>query len=465
MRASVAAAWPAFCQRWEGRLSWMYLDTKRKVTTGTGNLIDSVAEAQALPWLRADGTRATPAQIEAEWRRVKALTALAPRSGWAFEDSATLHLSGATVDRLLKAKTAEFWAGLKRSLPAIESWPADAQLAVLDTAWQNGPAFLELRKLGRYVWRGTRAALLGLDFEAAASHVPDPHPDAGDDDQRDRAEARKRLYRNAAKVLALKLDPEVLWDTRTPTAPKVPAPVTPPQEKIMHHRTWGAFVRFRGAAVPPKTDLVLRAIPTTVVPTQGGLSDVVPESANTHVGIGAYDLSTRGMNRKRTRAYAAELIRSGECAYPRGGLFGSWFFVPHLHVVSDNCPRSSLHPEARVQLDDFKATPRRNGLAGHGRYVGPSTPLGSWETSPYNPKNIRELPKGERTYYVVSGTLQGLTIDRKPKGPGFVRKRGHKLVGVRLVRRWGRWNLVTRHGTYYAVKDRTQTYLSTTKPA
>lgn len=445
MHASVAAAWPKFCERWEGRLAYMYLDVKAKVTTGTGNLIDSVGAAQALPWLKADGARATPAEIEAEWRRIKARTDLAPKSGYAFAKVATLHLDAATLDRLLVDKSAEFWTRLAQSVPQLEAWPADAQLAALDTAWQNGPAFLDLKSSsGGYVWAGTRAALLGQDFAAAATHVPGTGA---------RADARKRLYRNAATVAALKLDRAVLWNEATPTAP--PTPPAPPKETVMHSTTWHAdYVRWRGVNLAPVSRDACLAIPSSAVPSQGGLSTSVRASANTHAGIGAYDLKVAGWSKAKILALCAELIRSGEAAFPRGGWFGSAMFSTHVHVVSTNVPRSALHPEARAQLDDFRAKPRRNGLAGHGRYVGPSTPLGSWSTSPYNPANVRE----ERgVMYVQSATLLGLDVDRNTKEH---KRRGDRVAYVRKVKRWGRWNVVTVRGRYFAISDKSQTYLA-----
>lgn len=207
MRSTVAFAWPTFCAQYEGICSWMYCDTKLKVTTGIGFLIDSVAAAQALPWWKADGKLASPAEVEVEWRRVKALTALAPRGGFAYASSAVLHIMRADIDRVLMEKTAQFWARLSETLPDIESFPADAQMAVLDEAWQNGPGFLDLRSGGNYVWAGTRAALLSQNFDLAADHVPGTGARAG---------RRRRLFHNAAEVVRLELDPERLWDADTP---------------------------------------------------------------------------------------------------------------------------------------------------------------------------------------------------------------------------------------------------------
>ena len=151
MRATVSAAWPAFCAQYEGRLSTIYLDTKGLATTGTGNLIDSVAAAQALPWLTKTGARATPAQIEAEWKQIKARQSIRSQGGYAYVKYATLHLDDATIDSLLFGVTSTFWARLSQTLPAISTYPADAQLALLDLSWQNGAGFLDLKSGSSYV--------------------------------------------------------------------------------------------------------------------------------------------------------------------------------------------------------------------------------------------------------------------------------------------------------------------------
>jgi len=223
MRPAVAKAWPVHVDHFEGTLSWMYLDTKYKVTTGVGNLIDSPAAARgAGTWYDTSGAVATPEEVDAEWRRVKALTGLAKQSGWAYRKSAELTLTWERVAELLLETTQRFWLGLIETWPAIDRGPADLQLAALDLAWQNGYDFLEVkdRDTGKYIWPNMRAAWLAEDWAAAANAVPGTG---------ERADSRKRLLRNAAKAIAVGADPEVLWDTATPIAP----PITHEENDIM----------------------------------------------------------------------------------------------------------------------------------------------------------------------------------------------------------------------------------------
>jgi hypothetical protein len=72
-----AAAWPAFCASYEGRCTWLYLDTKRLPTTGLGHRVFTVADMVALPWL-TKGTRKPPRRRRR--RRVDQPSASAPTS-------------------------------------------------------------------------------------------------------------------------------------------------------------------------------------------------------------------------------------------------------------------------------------------------------------------------------------------------------------------------------------------------
>lgn len=189
----------------------MYLEAKGLVTTGTGNLIDTVKGAQALPWLTKDNKLATPAQVEAEWKQIKARQSIKSQGGYAYIKYATLHLSEDTVDALLFSVTDRFWSIMKGTLPDLESYPADAQLALMDLAWQNGPAFLTS-------WNDTRESVRAKDFAKTAKVI------ASSLKASPRTTFRTRLFMNAAAVLRLGLDPAVLWDTKTPNKPAAPAP-------------------------------------------------------------------------------------------------------------------------------------------------------------------------------------------------------------------------------------------------
>jgi hypothetical protein len=455
MRASAAAAWPALCTQYEGRCYWLYLDTLFYPTTGLGYRVVDLESMRSLPWLTSADTPATQNQIDAEWRKINNRRDLAAKGGFAYKSAASLHLDDVAVDGLLAITTSTFWSTLTKTLPDLDAWPADAQLALMDMAWNLGPNFLGPK------WPNFTKAAKAANFDAAAASclrsVKAP-----------RDYRHQRMFTNAAAVVHHDLDPAVLWDTHDPTSgpatppepthPPTQPPPAPPETPVKHSDQYHSdYVFWRGGNIPPLVVEILEAIPSTVRLSQGGLSNSVAASARTHNGLGAYDISVKGWSKKKILTLCAELIRSGECAFPRGGWFGSAVFSTHVHVCSNNC-YPSLHPEAQAQVRDFEHTPRRNGLVGHGRYSGPNVALGTWKDSPYNPDNIRE---GKGVFYVASDALLGLSVDRKTKES---KKKGDRISYVLQVRRWGRWNAVTGRGRYFAISDDKQIYLSADKP-
>src|SRR6478735_8862 len=72
MWQSVIDAFTDFSVKFEGKVPHLYLDIKNLVTTGVGNLVDPVGAALSLPWVMPDGSRASAAEITAQWHALKA---------------------------------------------------------------------------------------------------------------------------------------------------------------------------------------------------------------------------------------------------------------------------------------------------------------------------------------------------------------------------------------------------------
>lgn len=237
MRISVAAAFTSFTSRFEGVVSFMYLDVLGLVTTGIGNLIDPSGLALDLPWRAADGRLATRREIAAEWMNVKSRQDMKMQGGMAYRSVTKLRLDGTGIDMLVARKLAQNEAELRRRFPDFDSWPADAQLATHSMAWACGPAF-RFPKLGE--------ALLQRDFRQAAEecHMNEDGADrikGTADDNRGLAPrnvANKILYKNAACVVGMHLDPEELFyptdleaataANEVPTLTEVPNPASEP---------------------------------------------------------------------------------------------------------------------------------------------------------------------------------------------------------------------------------------------
>lgn len=230
--------------------------------------------------------------------------------------------------------------------------------------------------------------------------------------------------------------------------------------------SFGAGGSHSGGAVTPVDAKILRAVQSAtwgdILLSQGGLSMSEPKSAKTHVGLGAWDIAIDGRSKAEVWRLARRLLRSGIVAFPRG--FGDGMTPKHIHCVSQES-LSHAHAEAQDQLNSVRfgylhtvGGKRGAGLAGSpdSRYIGPATTPDRWSESPYNPANITP---DTNTYFVdvePGTTLLGLNVDRKVK---FNRPPGFKIVAVRQVRRWGRQNVVTTRGIYYA-----QEFLSKTNP-
>jgi hypothetical protein len=214
---SVSAAWPKVAREHEGVCAWPYADTRGLVTTGIGSLFDDGTGTPpeaflALPWT-SGGVPATRAAIASGWLLTKARTDLAPRGGYAFRDVTTLRLDAATITRLLMERTQAFWAILGDTLPNLEAWPADAQLSLIDMAYQLGPRFLGSR------WPNFTAGAQAGDFARCAQNCSVSQASGA------RNAFRIRGFTNAARVVSLGLSPSRLWLDETPEGDELSARV------------------------------------------------------------------------------------------------------------------------------------------------------------------------------------------------------------------------------------------------
>jgi hypothetical protein len=196
MYSSVQSRFRAFNESFEGSIPYMYLDVKGLVTVGVGNLIDPVELAVALPFrFKSNGLRASPDQIAAEWRKLKNDPTLAKKGHLACTAITVLKLNddavGALIARRLTAN--ESLLKLQPSFREFETWPADAQLALLSMAWAAGPeGFAEFHRF--------RAACQRLDFKTAAAESK--LNEAGNPGLIPRNRANFLLLSNAAAVAA-----------------------------------------------------------------------------------------------------------------------------------------------------------------------------------------------------------------------------------------------------------------------
>ena len=164
----------------EGVVAYMYQDILGKVTIGVGNLIDSEAAALALPAQGAPffhkeppgtplTTVASDAEISAEWHMIKGDASLAAAGHTAAGAIANLRLRDDGIDAIVRAKVLQMESYLTDGHVAefanFQSWPADAQLALLSMSWAMGSAFADGTK-----WPSFRSNCAAGDWLAAAKN-------------------------------------------------------------------------------------------------------------------------------------------------------------------------------------------------------------------------------------------------------------------------------------------------------
>ncbi len=207
MRPAVLAAFWAFTVPLEGSTDGMYCDVLGLVTTGVGNLIDSVSASLALPWrTRVTGLPSTTAEVADEWHAVKN-----GRIPWR-PGTRPLYLEPHDIQALVLQRLQQNEAYLARRWANWASWPADAQLGAHSCAWAAGAG-----------WRAPHfdAAAAKLDFLTIAGPPGDAgaNPgcrgeawlnDAGNPGLRPRNLANKALFASAAAVVAVGGDREKL---------------------------------------------------------------------------------------------------------------------------------------------------------------------------------------------------------------------------------------------------------------
>jgi len=201
VRVSVSSAWYQYIRKHEGEVAYMYLDKKGLVTVGVGNLIDPMRTALDLPFeykstnklKRPAGQRATPAEIESEWKHIKNhpnRTQMALDGHKSCRDETNLELSTLGRQRLFSSKSSSNEQTLMQTFSSWVSFPADAQLALMAMAWGLGANAGISKKFPRFT-----AACSKMDFDAAVADctIKTWRPE--------RNTASRRLLANAAVVM------------------------------------------------------------------------------------------------------------------------------------------------------------------------------------------------------------------------------------------------------------------------
>lgn len=209
--------WLGLNENKEGRTPFMYEDIKGLMTTGVGNLLP-LSLAVTLPWRVGSqtGPLATRPQIEAEYKRLQALT-LEKRGGFAYRPHATLFLDEQALDDLVWRKLQGVYHLLKLRVPDLDDWPLDAEVGLTSMAWAMGagrifdgtfPKFVAHIKAKNFAEYTLKDGVYTLTGGAAKECKMVDHDNPG---VKPRNAMNKILFQNAAEVLRRSLDKNTLY--------------------------------------------------------------------------------------------------------------------------------------------------------------------------------------------------------------------------------------------------------------
>jgi GH24 family phage-related lysozyme (muramidase) len=138
-------------EKYEGRVPYMYLDTRSNVTTGIGDMLPNSGSAAALPFFYHAGTTAEKPVIEDGYGTVagnpqpaNCAQDMSACHGSSYYSSETdLILKDVDIDTIAEGQIAVFGEELKVIYPDFDSYPSNVQLALYDMIFNLGQTKLQ----------------------------------------------------------------------------------------------------------------------------------------------------------------------------------------------------------------------------------------------------------------------------------------------------------------------------------
>jgi GH24 family phage-related lysozyme (muramidase) len=180
----------------EGYKYWMYLDTSSWVTIGYGHKIEDADEATGIDLRDAQKRVVKDEDKKKEWQRLRALSpggsALNYRAEH-YKKDAKLFITDEEGMRLLLDDLDDFVKALQRKFKNFDTFPEDAQVALIDMIYNLGPSgFSKFKKLNAAIREPK-----GPDWKKAAKSCKRQPPIS---DERNRTV--RELFEAAAKAAA-----------------------------------------------------------------------------------------------------------------------------------------------------------------------------------------------------------------------------------------------------------------------
>ena len=149
-------------ERYEGRVSHLYLDSRGFVTVGVGHLLSTVEKAQELAFVTDGGEPASAEMIAEEYALVAAQEANHTASY--YQPFTQLQLSDSAIDQLTEKHIDSFYGELKIIYSEFDSFPTDSKLALFDLIFNLGMTSL------RKKWPKLNKCVAAQDWSAAAEN-------------------------------------------------------------------------------------------------------------------------------------------------------------------------------------------------------------------------------------------------------------------------------------------------------
>jgi GH24 family phage-related lysozyme (muramidase) len=149
-------------EKYEGKVSHMYLDSNGYVTVGVGHLVNSVAEAQKLAFQTEKSMPASAAEIKSDYESVKKQSS--NRLASFYKEYTKLVLPDAEIDKLTNQHIDSFEKELKLIYSGYDSLPSEVKMALLDLIFNVGMTRLKNN------WPTFNAAINAKDWQKAADN-------------------------------------------------------------------------------------------------------------------------------------------------------------------------------------------------------------------------------------------------------------------------------------------------------
>lgn len=161
---------------YEGNIPYMYLDVNGNVTVGVGNLLSTVADAQALPFYKNDGTAATDVDIKKAFNIVAGSSYGQMVVASDFESLTTIRMKQDDIDKLANNRLSEFKKELRSAYPNFDEYPAKVKAALFDMIFNLGS-----KKLAKFSKMNTAIGVQDWQDAAEESRRMPPVPEQRND--------------------------------------------------------------------------------------------------------------------------------------------------------------------------------------------------------------------------------------------------------------------------------------------